>query len=160
LRDRDGADLEFAGVILAPEPVEQSQKEAVSLQAAELCSRLGWDAVIVTKEGAGNADADMSLKMDALEDMGITAVGIFAEMSGRDGEGPPIVVPPERATAMVSTGNYDERLLLPAVDRAVGGARLNIAAADATAEVEVPTAVILGSLSPLGWGRLTASAGA
>jgi len=159
LRQRDGVDLEFAGVILAPEPVEQSQKEAVSAQAAQLCRKLGWDAVIVTKEGAGNADADMSLKMDALEDMGIVAVGIFAEMSGRDGEGPPLVVPPERATAMVSTGNYDERLVLPAVDRALGGDRLAVASAGATEKVEIPTAIILGSLSPLGWGRLTAAGG-
>ena len=89
-----------------------------------MCADAGFDAVIVTKEGGGNADADMALKMDALEDLGITAVGLFAEMSGIDGTGPPIVVPPERATAMVSTGNYDHRLSLPAVERAYGGERV------------------------------------
>ena len=41
------------------------------------------------------------------EDAGVTAVGLFAEMAGADGTGPPVVVPPDRATAMVSTGNYD-----------------------------------------------------
>jgi sarcosine reductase len=158
LRSRDGADLSFAGVVLAPEPVEQALKELVSVAAARTCRLLGWDAAVVTKEGAGNADADLALKMDALEDLGITAVGIFAEMSGRRGDGPPLVVPPERATAMISSGNYDESVRLPAVHRALGSERLDVAGVNAVAEVEVPTAVILGSLSSIGWGRLTAAA--
>ncbi|HZB97754.1 MAG TPA: glycine/sarcosine/betaine reductase component B subunit, partial [Candidatus Sulfotelmatobacter sp.] len=158
LRERDGSDLRFAGLVLSPEPVEQGRKELVCSYAARLCRSLGWDAVIVTKEGGGNADSDISLKMDALEDLGIAAVGLFAEMSGADGTGPPVVSPPEKATAMVSTGNYDERLTLPAVERALGGKRLEVADADADGELEIPTAIVYGSLSPLGWGRLTASA--
>jgi glycine reductase len=157
LRARDGVDLRFAGVILSPEPVEQAKKEQVCTRAAELAGELGWAGAIITKEGGGNADSDMSLKMDAMEDMGLSAVGIFAEMSGRDGDGPPVVGPPERASAMVSSGNYDERLQLPAVERAFGGERLEVAGTAAVDAVELPAAVILGSLSPLGWGRLTAS---
>lgn len=158
LRARDGDDLRFAGLVLSPEPVEQHRKEEVARQAAELCRELGWDAAIVTKEGGGNADSDVSLKMDALEAAGVTGVGLFAEMAGADGSGPPVVAPPERATAMVSTGNYDERIQLPAVERAVGGERVDLADAAATDAVEVPTAVIYAALSPLGWGRVTASA--
>lgn len=159
LRARDGVDLRFAGLVLAPEPVEQSAKEVVARQAAALCAGLGWDAAIVTKEGGGNADSDVSLKMDALEEAGVSAVGLFAEMAGADGSGPPVVAPPERSPAMVSTGNYDERLQLPGVERALGGERfdlLDVAAADA---MEVPTAVVYAALSPLGWGRLTATMG-
>ena len=155
LRARHGHDLVLAGVVVCPEPVEMARKELVSAHAARLCTAWGIDAAVVTKEGAGNADADMALKMDALEDAGITAVGLFAEMAGPDGTGPPVVVPPERATAMISTGNYDECLRLPAVDRALGGERLDLLGVDATAALEIPTAVVYGSLSPLGWGRLT-----
>jgi hypothetical protein len=75
-------------------------------------------------------------------------------MSGADGTGPPLVAGPRRG-AIVSTGNYDQRVTLPAVERALGGARLRIADAEATAAVEVPTAAILSALSPLGAGRLT-----
>jgi glycine reductase len=156
LRARHGVDLCFAGVVISPEPVAMAAKEDISAAAARVCAEAGFDAVIVTKEGGGNADADMALKMDALEDLGITAVGLFAEMSGIDGTGPPIVVPPERATAMVSTGNYDHRLLLPAVDRAYGGERVALVDRPATDEMELPTAVIYCSLSCLGWGRLRA----
>ena len=155
LRARHGHDLSFAGIILSPEPVNAADKQSVSLAAAQLCAGAGWKAAVLTKEGGGNADADMALKMDALEDLGIAAVGLFAEMAGLDGTGPPIVVPPERATAMVSTGNYDTRLSLPEMERALGGDELALLGVPATSAMELPTAVVLCALSPLGWGRLT-----
>ena len=155
LRVRHGRDLILAGVVLSPEPVDMAGKELVCAHAARLCAAAGIDAAVVTKEGGGNADADMALKMDALEDAGICAVGLFAEMAGPAGTAPPVVVPPERATAMISTGNYDERLRLPAVERALGGGRFDLLGVDATAALDVPTAVVYGALSPLGWGRLT-----
>jgi len=155
LRARHGRDLDFAGVCISPEPVVAGHKELVSAHAARLCAAAGWDAAILTKEGGGNADADVALKMDALEDAGVTAVGLFAEMAGPDGTGPPIVVAPERATAMVSTGNYDERLVLPAVERALGGDRVALLDQPATDELALPIAVVYCALSPLGWGHLT-----
>jgi glycine reductase len=154
LRARDGQDLHFAGVVLCPEPVALHDKELVSTHAAWLCRAAGFDAAIVTKEGAGNADNDLMLKVDALEADGLTAVAVYAELSGADGTGPPLVAGPRRG-AVVSTGNYDQRVKLPAVERALGGAQLAIADAEATAAVEVPTAAILGALNPLGAGWLT-----
>jgi hypothetical protein len=142
-------------VILCPEPVDQKQKELVSAQAARLCRTCGFDAAIVTKEGGGNADADVALKLDALEELGIPAVGLFGEMAGTEGTAPPLVVPPTKATAMVSTGNYDELLQLGEVERALGGERLDLREVDAYEAVELPHAAIYCALSPLGWGRLT-----
>ena len=157
LRARDGQDLRFAGVVLCPEPVEQAGKELVSAHAAWLCQAAGFDAAIVTKEGAGNADNDLSMKVDALEAAGLTAVALYAELSGPEGTGPPLVAAP-REGAVISLGNYDQRLKLPAVERALGGEQLRIIDAAATAAIEVPVAMILGGLSPLGAGRLTCRA--
>lgn len=157
LRAADGQRCSFAGLILCPEPVEQGAKELAAAQTARLCSALGWDAAIITKEGGGNADSDISLKMDALEAVGVVGVGLFAEMSGADGTGAPVVSPPVTATAMISTGNYDERLSLPEVEQAIGAERFDLLGVDATAAMEVPTAVVIASLSPLGWGKLTAA---
>ncbi len=149
-------ELWLAALVLCPEPIEQGAKEMVSAHAARLCASLGVDAAILTKEGGGNADADVSLKMDGLEREGVTAVGIFAEMAGRDGTGPSLVVPPSRATAMVSAGNYDERLVLPACDRALGRERIALLEdRPATDELELPAAAVYCALNPLGWGRLT-----
>jgi hypothetical protein len=64
-------------------------------------------------------------------------------------------VAPTRANALISTGNYDEMVILEASDRALGGERLGIVDAAATDEVELPVAAIYGSLNPLGWGRVT-----
>jgi glycine reductase len=159
LRARDGQDLRFAGVVISPEPVDQSSKERVAEATAELCVSAGFDAAIITKEGGGNADADVALKMDALESAGLTTVGLFAEMAGPDGTGPPIVVAPTKAIAMVSTGNYDERLSLPEMEVALGGAELELLRVPATSAMELPTAVVYCALSPLGWGRLTCANG-
>jgi glycine reductase len=155
LRRRDGVDLAFAGLVLSPEPVDQSGKEKISAQAARLCHELGMKGVVITKEGGGNADADVSLKMDALAELGIETVGLFAEMAGPDGTAPPLVVPPERATGMVSVANYDEVVALPAVKQALGGDTLDVLNAPATAAVQAPTAVLYCALSPLGAGYLT-----
>ena len=160
LRRRSGQDLQFAGLVISPEPVNMADKQLISPFAARVCAAAGFDAAVVTKEGGGNADADMALKMDALEDLGVTAVGLFAELAGADGTGPSLVVPPERATAMVSTGNYDSRLVLPAVEQALGGDDMRLLGVPATDELELPAAVVYCSLSPLGWGRYTATAAA
>ena len=159
LRRRHGQDLDFAGVVISPEPVDQGAKELISALAARVAAAAGFDAAVVTKEGGGNADADVAMKMDALVDLGIEAVGLFAEMAGADGTGPSIVVAPQRATAMVSTGNYDHRLALPAVETALGGEEFSLLQVPATEAMEVPTAVVYCALSPLGWGSVTTQAG-
>lgn len=159
LRRRHGSDVEFAGLVICPEPVEQAGKELISLFAAKLCAAAGFDAAIVTKEGAGNADADLALKLDALVDLGIEPVGLYPEMAGADGTGPSLIVAPERATAMISTGNYDHLLQLPEMEKAYGGEQLALVKAPATASFEVPTAVVYCALSPLGWGRIAARSG-
>ena len=152
---RASNEVSLAALVLCPEPVEQGAKELVSAHAARLCAALGLDGAILTKEGGGNADADVSLKMDVLEDEGIATVGIFPEMAGRDGTGPSLVVPPSRATAMVSAGNYDERVTLPECERALGRSEIALLERPATDELELPAAAVLCALSPLGWGRLT-----
>jgi len=156
---RASQDVELAGVVLCPEPVSEHEKRMVSEHAARLCAAVGADGAIVTKEGGGNADGDVALKLDALEDLGISAVGLFAEMAGRDGSAPGLVVAPTRANGLISTGNYDELVRMEATDRAVGGERLGIVDAAATDELEIPVAAIYGSLNPLGWGHLTCAAG-
>lgn len=157
LRAADGNELSFGGLVLCPEPVEQGAKELAAAHAARLAATLGWDAAIITKEGGGNADSDISLKMDALEELGILGVGLFAEMSGPEGTAPPLVSPPSSATAMISTGNYDERVVLGAVETAVGAERFDLLDTGAAEAMEVPMAVLVASLSPLGWGRLSAA---
>lgn len=155
LRARDGKDLHFAGLVLVPEPVQAEEKARMSKEAADMVAGLQWDGAVITKEGGGNADADISLKMDALADVGVQTVGLFAELAGPHGTAPSLVVPPEKATALISTGNYDEILHLPAVKEALGGATVDLVSRPATASFDLPVAAIYCSLSCLGAGYLT-----
>ena len=56
---------------------------------------------------------------------------------------------------MVSAGNYDERLSLPACERALGREQIALLDRPATDELELPAAAVYCALNPLGWGRLT-----
>ena len=154
---RDGKDLSFAGLVLTPESVQAEEKAKISLEAADLVASLGWNGAVITKEGGGNADADISLKMDALADRGVKTVGLFAELAGPLGTAPSLVVPPERATALISTGNYDEVLHLPAVKVALGGETLELVSKPAKEAFDLPVAAIYCALSCLGAGKLTCS---
>lgn len=153
LRAREGEDLTFAGLILTPEPEESDSKTRLSTQAAYLARQCGFDAAVVTKEGGGNADADLVLKLDELEDLGIATVGIVPESAGWDGGGPPLVTVPRVETSLVSAGNYDEVVRLPRMDHVIGG-RVRMVDDDPHGELEVPLAALYCALSPLGWGRL------
>jgi sarcosine reductase len=152
-------DAEPLGAVICPEPVEEGEKRLVSEHAARLCAALGADGAIVTKEGGGNADADVALKLEALERQGIPAVGLFAEMAGRDGSTPGLVAAPGCGSALVSTGNYDARARLGACQEALGGERLDIVDTPATEAVELPLGAVYGALNPLGWGHLTCAEG-
>lgn len=152
-QEHDGVSL--AGIILSPEPMESLlRKELVSAHVASLCVMARFEAVIVTKEGGGNADADLSLKLDELDRVGIPAVGIAAESSGPEGIGPPLVSLPVVKTALVSAGNSEERLNLPAMEESFGGKNIDFLGQDARSALEVPLAAIYCALSPLGWGHL------
>ena len=155
LMARDGKDLRFAGLVIAPEPVQAEEKARVSQAAAALVAGLEWDGAVITKEGGGNADADIALKMDALADAGVQTVGLFAELAGPHGTAPSLVVPPEKATALISTGNYDEILHLPAVSKALGSETLDLVSRPATEAFDLPVAAVYCALSCLGAGRLT-----
>lgn len=158
LRAWEGEGVSLGGLILSPEPMESlTRKELVSAHVARLCASARFDAVVVTKEGGGNADADLSLKLDELDRIGIPAVGIAAESSGPEGVGPPLVSVPVVEAALVSVGNTDERVSLPAMEASFGGERVDFLGCDARSAFETPVAALYCALSPLGWGRLRCS---
>lgn len=51
LRARDGSELELAGVVICPEPIDQDHKQLISAHAARLCAAAGFDGAVLTKEG-------------------------------------------------------------------------------------------------------------
>ncbi len=154
LRARDGADLHFAGVVICPEPVDQDSKAAMAAHTARLCALAGFDAALITKEGWGQRRRRHRSQDGCARGPGHHRRGPVRRDARPRRHRPLHRRPPTRATAMVSTGNYDDRLVLPAVELALGGATVDLVDRPATDELELPTAVIYCALSPLGWGRL------
>jgi glycine reductase complex component B subunit alpha and beta len=117
---RHGRELNFAGVVLTNEPVRLTDKEASAEKVMALVRGLKADGVILSKEGFGNPDADQMLLTRGLERTGIGLVAISDEFAGSDGASQSLADTAEEADAMISTGNANERILLPAMERLLG----------------------------------------
>jgi len=77
--------------------------------------------VVITQEGGGHADTDLMLCAGECEKLGIRATILLNEIAGADGDQPSLVETSPFANAVVTTGNNDDVVALPAMDRAIGG---------------------------------------
>ncbi|GHS95966.1 beta-aspartyl-peptidase [Synergistales bacterium] len=117
---RHGKDLNFLGVI----PTQESTVLAGKLRAAQMnltiAQQLGADGVIVSEEGYGNPDTDLCLNARYFENAGIKSVVVSDEASGTDGASQSLADATPEMTGFVSTGNVNEMLEVPAMDKLIG----------------------------------------
>ena len=152
----------FVGIVLTNEPTRLSLKEESAAKAVELVKELDANAAIITKEGFGNPDADLMMLIRGLERNGVRTVAITDEYAGQEGWSQSLADTAQEADAIVSTGNANARLLLPAMDRTIGGsnqvARLAGAHADShrpEGQMDVELQLIMGATNQLGFGELS-----
>lgn len=124
LYSRHGKDLYFAGVIIANEHSTLREKERSAKFAAKLAVQLGAQGVIITQEGGGHADTDLMLNCFECEKQGIKTIILANEIAGVNGDLPSLVDTVVEADAVVSTGNNDEVINLPPVERVIGGSEI------------------------------------
>jgi glycine reductase len=161
LLERHGVSLNFAGVILTPEPTRLAEKEAAASAAVALAIEAGAAGAIISKEGFGNPDADLMMLARGLEQAGIRTVCVTDEYAGSDGASQSLADTTPEADAVVSTGNANARITLPPVERTLGPAHLvpklagsspETAQADGGLMVELQA--LIGATNELGTGRL------
>ena len=161
LLQRHGRELNFAGVVLTNEPVSLAAKKESAARAVELVRELKVDAAVITKEGFGNPDTDQMMLIRGLEEAGILTVAITDEYAGPNGASQSLADATPLATAMVSVGNANERILLPPMDRLLGpvkdltrlaGAYPHSLHDDGSLEVELQA--LIGSTNELGYQTL------
>jgi glycine reductase len=159
---RHGKDLCFIGVILTNEPLTLPDKEKSAYFVSRIAKNIGAQGAIVTVEGAGNAHTDLMLNCKYLEQSGIKTVLIADEMAGQDGTSESFADITSNADAIVSTGNINEVLNLPAMDRVIGSLKAiekitggGKSSLKKDGSIKVETAIIMGSLSTLGVERIT-----
>ncbi|MFN2530910.1 MAG: glycine/sarcosine/betaine reductase component B subunit [Pyrinomonadaceae bacterium] len=122
-----GKDLDFAGVIFHRTRFEIFEDKQLSAnQAAKLAKLMGAQGAIITWIGAGNAFIEAMLTVQALEREGIKAVLMTYEHGGKEGLEAPLMYSVREADSVISIGSLDRPIVLPRVERVVGGNDLNI----------------------------------
>jgi glycine reductase len=119
---RHGRDLVFAGVVITKCLSSAFfDKQRSASYAAKLARLLGADGVVITGGCGGHGIADLMLNCREAERQGLhTALTCF-EMAGDRGNEFGFVTFVPEADAVVSTGNMDEIVEFPEMDRVIGG---------------------------------------
>ncbi len=119
---RHGRDLEFAGVVICQcLVVTHLEKERSAYQVAKLCRMLGADGALLSMQNGGHGWADLMLLCQRVEEAGVKTTLVMAEMSDAEGTDVGLIMHVPQADAIVSVGNIDEEVSLPAMPRVLGG---------------------------------------
>ena len=121
---RHGKSLRFAGVVIANEFSTLKGKTRSAEFAVKLAKQAGAQGIILSQEGGGHADTDLMLCAQAAARQGIQCVMLVNELAGPCGDQPPLVDTTPQAEHVISTGNNDQLLELPSMDRLLGGKSL------------------------------------
>jgi glycine reductase len=156
-----GTRWDFAGIILHRGHFYlYEDKQRVALRIAETASLLGAAGAIFTLGGAGNNTTEVMLAIQECERRNIKTVLLTWEHAGPDGSDYPLPFGVAEAVAIVSTGNLDEPLDLPAMDRVVGDPAIRVRPEIGGVPFPVDGAIRLerrtlyaGAANPLGFGR-------
>jgi glycine reductase len=119
---RHGHDLDFVGMVICQcLVVSHLEKERSAAQVAKLCRLLGADGAILSMQNGGHGWADLMLVCQRIEEAGVKTVLVMAEMSDAEGTDIGLIMHVPQADAIVSVGNMDEEVSLPAISRVLGG---------------------------------------
>jgi sarcosine reductase len=163
LYEKHGKEFNFLGVVITNENVYLADKERSSNMTAKLVEFLGADAVIISEEGFGNPDADLVMNCNKITDKGIKTVLVTDEYAGRDGASQSLADSTPKGDAIVTGGNANEIIVLPAMKKVIGhpevadmlsGGFDGTLRADGSIEAEIQ--VITGATSEVGFNYLTA----
>lgn len=119
---RHGKEINFLGVVPTQESTVLAGKQRAAMMNLDLSLELGADAVIITEEGYGNPDSDFCLNAKLHEQNGIKAVVISDEAAGIDGKSQGTADSTPELVSFVSTGNVNEMILVPPMDKVIGDA--------------------------------------
>lgn len=163
LFEEHGKTLNFVGVIITNENVYLADKERSSSWSAKLAELLGVDGVIISQEGFGNPDTDLIMNCKKIEAKGIKTVIITDEYAGRDGSSQSLADADVSADAVVTGGNANEVIELPAMDKIIGYAEVaDIIAGGfdgslhADGSITAELQVITGATNEMGFNKLSA----
>jgi glycine reductase len=158
---RHGKDINFLGVIPTQESTVLDGKIRAANMNLNIAEQLGADGVIVSEEGYGNPDTDLCLNAKNFERAGIKAVLVSDEAAGTDGASQSLADATPELTGFVSTGNVNEMIEVPAMEKVIGykeaisllsGGAEESLRTDGSMYVELQS--IIGSTAEIGFNKL------
>lgn len=158
-----GKTINFMGVIITNENVYLADKERSSNWTAKFTKYLGLDGAIVSQEGFGNPDTDLIMNCKKIEGQGVKTVIVTDEYAGREGTSQSLADADPAADAVVTGGNANQTIILPAMPKVIGtldyvdvvaGGFDGSLRADGTIEAEIQ--IITGATNELGFNKMTA----
>jgi glycine reductase len=162
LMRRHGKDVNFVGVIITNEHAMLANKKRGAFFTNKLAKLIGVEGAIITEEGGGNPETDLMLNCKLLEKSNIKTVLITDEYAGRDGRSQGLADVTVEADAVVTNGNGNMLLDLPAMDKVIGSLEsVEILTGGFSGgmhedgSITVELAAIMGSLCELGYEKLT-----
>jgi glycine reductase len=156
-----GSRWNFVGVVMTNAPTRLAEKQRSATQVIALASEVKAVGAIISKEGFGNPDADLMMIVRGLEQAGVKCVALTDEFAGSDGASQSLADAAVEADAVISTGNANERILLPPMATTIGpvpdvarlaGGYPGSVRADGSMEVELQA--IMGATNELGFAHL------
>lgn len=163
LMHKHGQELCFLGCVITNENVTLMDKERSSSLTAKLVEFIGAEGAIVSEEGFGNPDTDLMMNCQKLEDKMIKTVLLTDEYAGRDGASQSLADATTKADAVVTCGNANMTITLPAMEKVIGDQEhANVIAGgfetslkeDGSIMVEIQA--ITGATNELGFNKMTA----
>ena len=158
-----GKTINFVGVIITNENVYLADKQRSSDWTAKLCEFLGVDGAIVSQEGFGNPDTDLIMNCKKIEAKGVKTVIITDEYAGRDGKSQSLADADVAANAVVTGGNANMVIKLPAMDKVIGYPEVaDIIAGgfdgslNPDGSIDAELQVITGATNEMGFNKLSA----
>jgi len=156
-----GTRWDFAGIVLHRGHFYlYEDKQRVGLRIAESATLLGAQGAVFTLGGAGNNVTEVMLAIQECERRGIKTVLVTWEHAGPDGSDYPLPFAVPEAVAIVSTGNLDEPLTLPAMSRVAGDPAIRVRPEIGGVPFPIDAGIVLerrtfyaGAANPLGFGR-------
>lgn len=120
LLKKHGKELNFMGIVLNPLMVTLKEKYRNCMLTVKNIDMLEVEGVIISQEGFGNPTTDLMILCQSLENRGIKTVIITNEDAGIDGMSESLPDNVIEAKAIISTGNSNEKIILPRVEKIIG----------------------------------------
>ena len=115
-----GKEINFMGIVLNPLMTTLKEKFRDRMLTVRQVKMLGADGAIISQEGFGNPTTDLMIVCQELENNGIKTVIITNEDAGVDGMSESLPDSVQEANAIVSTGNSNATVMLPAMEKTIG----------------------------------------